>query len=84
MKINVQLYEQSINFINTMVIKRLSELTNKKEKEDLLFDIVGRFNKTEASALKDYYNGNIPSSRNSIYGIEAEENVKAVLLELEK
>ena len=38
-----------------MVIKRLSELTNKKEKEDLLFDIVGRFNKTEASALKDYY-----------------------------
>lgn len=38
-----------------MVIKRLSEMTNKKEKEDLLFDIVGRFNKTEASALKEYY-----------------------------
>ena len=50
-----QLYEQSINFINTMVVKRLSEMTNKKEKEELLFDIVGRFNKTEAQSLRDYY-----------------------------
>ena len=35
-------------------------------------------------ALKNFCGKNIPSSRNSIYRVEAEENVKALLSELEK
>lgn len=54
---SAQLYEHSINFICNTVVDRLKTLSTNKEREALLFDIIGRFNKTECDELKEYYNG---------------------------
>jgi hypothetical protein len=51
-----QLYEQSINFICNLVADKLKTLNTMKEKEDLVFDIVGRLNEKQVVELKKYYN----------------------------
>ena len=45
----------SINFICARVVERLQTLDNMKDKEKLLFDIIGRFNEVQAKKLKEYY-----------------------------
>lgn len=50
-----QLIEQSINFVTGRVVQRLDQLETMTEKEKLLFDIVNRFNKNQAKALKKFY-----------------------------
>ena len=50
-----QSYEISINHICNQIVERLKTLPTLKEKEKLLFDIIGRFNKEELKELKGYY-----------------------------
>lgn len=54
---SMQIFEQSINFVCNCVVERLKTLTSREEKEKLLFDIIGRFSKTEYDDLLEYYNG---------------------------
>lgn len=53
---SMQIYELSINFITNRVVEKLNTLTSLDDKENLLFDIIGRFNSKECKALKKYYN----------------------------
>ena len=50
-----QSYEVSINFICNYIQAKLRTMTKLKDKENLLFDIIGRFNADECRRLKDYY-----------------------------
>ena len=50
-----QLFESSINRITRKVAKKIETMANLKDKEELLFDIIGRFNKYEVKELKKYY-----------------------------
>lgn len=50
-----QLIEQSINFVTEHVVEKLKTIDNIKEKEKLVFDIVGRFNNKQAKAMKKFY-----------------------------
>lgn len=52
---SAQLFEHSINFICNSVAEKLKTLKTNKAREKLLFDIIGRFNKTESEQLKEYY-----------------------------
>lgn len=51
----MQIIELSINFICNRVVERLRTLKTLKEKEELFFDIIGRFSEDELKALKKYY-----------------------------
>ena len=51
----MQVFEQSINFVCNTVVQKLSTLTSVKDKENLLFDIVSRFNNDQCSEMKKYY-----------------------------
>lgn len=62
-----QLYEHSINFICNSVVEKLRTMKTLKEKEKLLFDIVGRFNKKEADKLKEYYAGLSTSDKKAFF-----------------
>jgi DNA-directed RNA polymerase beta subunit len=50
-----QLYQVSINFVCNRVREKLYTMSTLKEKEVLLFDIVGRFNTEQVDRLKIYY-----------------------------
>lgn len=52
---SAQVFEQSINFICNQICKRINELDNLKDKESLLFDIIGRFNKKQLDDMRVYY-----------------------------
>lgn len=52
----MQIFEQSINHITNAVKKKLKELKSDKDRETLLFDIIGRFNKSQEKDLRAYYN----------------------------
>lgn len=52
---SMQIFELSINFICSRVVEHLKTLKTLKEKEKLLFDIIGRFNDDEKKNLKSYY-----------------------------
>lgn len=50
-----QSYETSINFICNSIRDKLKTIKKMKDKEALLFDIIGRFNSEECEKLKEYY-----------------------------
>lgn len=62
-----QLIEQSINFVTGHVVKRLSELDSMKEKEELLFDIVSRFNPNQAKEMKKFYKKLKPTKKDLFF-----------------
>lgn len=51
-----QIFEHSINFICNCVVDKLKTMKSLKDREKLLFDIIKRFNPTEAKELREYYN----------------------------
>lgn len=52
---SMQIFEQSINFICNLVKDKLMTLSTMKEKEELLFDIIERFNHVQCIKMKEYY-----------------------------
>lgn len=49
-----QLNEQSITFVCDRTTERMVTFDNRQDKEDLMLDIIGRFNKKQAIAIRNY------------------------------
>ena len=64
---SMQIFEQSINFIGNRVVERLKTLSSLKEKEDILFDIIKRFNPVQHKEMKEYYKGLITSDKKKFF-----------------
>ena len=62
-----QIFETSITFICDQVSKKIKTLPTLKEKEKLLFDIVGRFNPDECDRLKLYYKSLTTSEKKEFF-----------------
>lgn len=52
----MQSFEQSINHVTNQVVERLKTLDSDKEREELFFDILTRFNVDQAKDVRKYYN----------------------------
>jgi hypothetical protein len=46
--------EQSITFVCDRTTERMATFDNRQDKEDLMLDIIGRFNKKQAVAIRNY------------------------------
>ena len=62
-----QLIEQSINFVTAHVVRKLNELETMKEREDLLFDIVGRFNAKQRKEMEKFYSKLKPTKKDLFF-----------------
>lgn len=52
---SMQLIEQSITFITNRVAERMYEMTNDKERDELLFNILNYFNPKQVEHIKKYF-----------------------------